>query len=88
LNIFTIQSGDPTVMAEKKKGEKYVEWLCPYCRQRNRVLSTAGVSCRCQYCGKERYPSGVEVVNKVSSELLKEMRKRRRREVIADKEHE
>jgi histidinol phosphatase-like enzyme len=86
--ILTTQSGDATVMADKKNVEKYTEWLCPHCKQRNRALSTAGVSTRCQYCGKERYTSSIEVVNKKSSELLKEIRKRRKREVIADKEHE
>jgi hypothetical protein len=39
-------------------------------------------------CGKEWYTSGIDVENRESLKLIEEFRKRRKREIEADRERE
>jgi len=72
----------------KEKVQQYYEWECPYCGARYRAPRTAALSTTCQNCGGRFYTRGIEVINKESWKLDEEMRKRRKREIEADKEHE
>lgn len=75
-------------MVKQNEKEENIEWVCPYCRQRYRAPRTAGISSRCMTCGKEWYTSGIDVENRESLKLIEEFRKRRKREIEADRERE
>jgi ribosomal protein L37AE/L43A len=76
------------LLSDKKEGEEYTKWPCPFCGKISRAPLTAGVRSRCQHCGKDWLISGIEVQRKESRKLLEELEKRRKREVNADKERE
>jgi len=74
-------------MASKKK-EEYTEWSCSYCGTKYYAPETAALSTTCPNCGKKPYISGIEVENKESTKLYEEMKRRRKKEIEADKERE
>lgn len=71
-----------------RKGGEYIEWSCPFCGQMSRAPLTAGLSRRCQHCGKDWHTPGVEVQGKETQKFLEELEKRRKKEIDADKERE
>lgn len=75
-------------MPDMKKGGEYIEWSCPFCGQMSRAPLTAGISPKCQHCGKDWHTPGVEVQGEEAQKFLEESEKRRKREIDADKERE
>jgi len=71
-----------------ERAKENIEWVCPYCKQRYTAPRTAGISSKCESCGKEWYTSGIEVENKESQKLSEEFQKRRKKEIEADRERE
>jgi ribosomal protein L37AE/L43A len=74
-------------MASQRKKERHIEWTCPHCGAKHAAPETAIFSTTCQECGKE-FASGVDVQSKESTKIYEQMRKRRKKEIEADKEHE
>jgi ribosomal protein S27E len=75
-------------LTNERKKEEYVRWKCPYCGGTTTAPQTASVYTVCANCGKEYYASGIDVEDRKTKELFREMERRRKREVAADKEHE
>jgi len=73
---------------ERREAREYFEWSCPYCGTRYRAPRTAALSTTCQNCGGRFFTRGIEVENKESRKFDEEIRKRRKKEIEADKEHE
>jgi ribosomal protein S27E len=75
-------------MASQRKKERHIEWTCPHCGAKYTAPETAAFSTTCQECGRGFYASGVEVQSKESTKIYEQMRKHRKKEIEADKEHE
>ena len=75
-------------LPSKIKKEEYLHWTCPYCGTKNTAPETATSSRVCPNCGRESYGSGVEVEDEKTKRLFKEIERRRKKEIIADEEHE
>ena len=72
-------------MVEKKK-TKNIEWSCPHCGYTVLAPETKSFNMVCPRCGHEWSISGVEVEDKEASKVSKEMEKRRKKEIEADKD--
>lgn len=75
-------------MARQNEKEENITWVCPSCGERYSTPLTAALPTKCPNCGKVFYNTGIEVENPESRKLQDEIRRRRRRETEADKEHE